>query len=1118
VRETATLALSVCVLVLAVVANCFTAQAGEVTVAADGSGQFKSVQEAIMAGHPTSATNWWTVRIKPGTYKELIYVQRERGFLRLIGENATNTAITFDLHANLLGRDSKPIGTFRTPTAQLDADNIIAENLTFENSAGPVGQALAIRLDGDRLTFRNCRFLGCQDTIFANRGRHYFENCHIEGTVDFIFGAATSWFEGCDILCVRDGYVTAPSTPASQPFGFVFHGGTIRGASPEVKTFLGRPWRAFGSSIFLNTEMAEAVRPAGWNNWGDPSREKTTRFAEFGSKGPGANPAARSPWAKQLSEAEAKAISVQSVLGGSDGWNPTEAGRSASAAAEPPVYLFATFNEPATNGLRFAYSFDGYHWSNVPGILLAPHAGPSRLMRDPSLLRGPDGTFHLVWTTGWRGDQGFGYSSSKDLVHWLEQRFVPVMTNEPTTCNVWAPELFYDDRAQQFVIAWASTIPGRFLDGLEPRTNNHRMYFTTTSDFQSFAPAKLFLDPGFSLIDCQILKAASRYVLLLKDNTRPQRNLRVAFGDSPLGPWRDISPPFTAQFTEGPCALKLGEDWLIYYDAYQAHRYGAARTRDFKTFTDVSGEVSFPDGHKHGTALQITRKELDYLLRVGSEQRPGIRLPWVAKLSSAETAERLAKIDEVVARGPFRPDWDSLKGFRTPPWYQDAKLGVFIHWGAYSVPAFGSEWYPRDMYRTNAPEFAHHRATWGPQAKFGYKDFIPLFKAEKFDATAWATLLKEAGVKYVVPVAEHHDGFPMYASELTDWSAAKLGPKRDLLGELAAAFRIEGLVVGASSHRAEHWWFFDQGMYFDSDVRDTNFASLYGPANNKRTSENQSEPPDQAFLEDWLLRSCEIVDKYRPQLLYFDWWICQPVFQPYLKRFAAYYYNRGAEWKLPVAINFKRWEGESFPEGTGVFDVERGQCADIRPDFWQTCNSVSKTSWGYITNHSYKPVGDILDDFVDIVSKNGALLLNIGPRADGTIAEPEQETLRAIGRWLAVNGEAIYGTRPWKKFGEGPTAVAAGSFSDSQRAEFTAEDVRFTTKGSALYAIALAWPASGKLVVKSLPTAAGSVADVKLLGHDGPVKWTQTAAGLEVALPTKPPCEHAITLKITGSL
>lgn len=372
-------------------------------------------------------------------------------------------------------------------------------------------------------------------------------------------------------------------------------------------------------------------------------------------------------------------------------------------------------------------------------------------------------------------------------------------------------------------------------------------------------------------------------------------------------------------------------------------------------------------------------------------------------------------------------------------------------------------------------------------------------------------------MKYVVPVAEHHDGFPMYASDLTDWSAAKQGPKRDVIGQLADAFRKEGIVVGASSHRAEHWWFFDQGMYFDSDVRDGENASLYGPASNQRTAENQSEVPDKQFLDDWLLRSCEIVDKYHPQVVYFDWWICQPVFQPYLQRFAAYYYNRGAEWGTPVAINFKEWEGRSFPDGTGVFDIERGQSADIRPDFWQTCTSVSKNSWGYVTNHDYKDVGEIVDDLIDIVSKNGTMLLNIGPQPDGQIPAKEQEMLRAIGRWLAVNGEAIYGASPWKKFGEGPTQIVAGSFADVKRQPFTGEDFRFTTKGDTLYAIALAWPTNGKLVVKSLPAVSTEVKDVELLGHDEKVAWEQTPAGLVVNLPDKAPCDFAATLKITGS-
>ena len=301
-------------------------------VAADGSGQFKTVQEAMMAVPAGSSTNPVVIHIKPGTYNELIYVQREKRFFHLVGEDPEKTVLTYNLNANIIGQDGKPIGTFRTPSTQIDADDFTAENLTFENSAGPVGQALAIRLDGDREVFRNCRFLGWQDTILANRGRHYFEACYIAGHVDFIFGAATVFFEKCHVHCLGNGYITAASTPDDQPFGYVFSNCKITGASPEVKTYLGRPWRACSAVTFLNTEMSEVVRPVGWNNWNDPAKEKTARYAEFNSTGPGANPAARVPWARQLTGAEAKAITMEKVLAGADGWNPN-AGPARSASA-----------------------------------------------------------------------------------------------------------------------------------------------------------------------------------------------------------------------------------------------------------------------------------------------------------------------------------------------------------------------------------------------------------------------------------------------------------------------------------------------------------------------------------------------------------------------------------------------------------------------------------------------------------------------------------------------------------------------------------------------------------------------------------------------------------------
>lgn len=470
----------------------------------------------------------------------------------------------------------------------------------------------------------------------------------------------------------------------------------------------------------------------------------------------------------------------------------------------------------------------------------------------------------------------------------------------------------------------------------------------------------------------------------------------------------------------------------------------------------------------------------------------------------------LNQVEKGIAQGPFQATWESLEKYRVPQWYLDAKFGIFIHWGVYSVPAFGNEWYPRNMYKRDEEAFRHHAQTYGSQATAGYKDFIPRFTADKFDAARWAELFRRAGARYVVPVAEHHDGFPMYDCSFTEWSAARMGPKRDILAELSRAVRKQGLHFCASTHRAEHWWFYDQGMKFDSDVRDPRYAGLYGPARPENTQ------PNMAYLDDWLVRTCEIVDKYKPELIWFDWWIEQPVFKPYLQRFAAFYYNRGEQWNRGVAINYKN---QAFPAKTAVLDIERGQLARIRPIFWQTDTAVAKNSWGYVANQDYKTVDSIVDDLIDIVSKNGALLLNIGPRPDGTIPEPEEQILLGIGQWLGVNGEALYGTRPWRLFGEGPTQVVGGSFNDTKRQAFTGQDIRFTTKDGALYALCLDWPGA-QVTIRTLALApkgpSGKITSVTLLGYPGKLSWTQDAEGLTVVLPNERPCEHAYALRIQG--
>ncbi len=288
-----------------------------------------------------------------------------------------------------------------------------------------------------------------------------------------------------------------------------------------------------------------------------------------------------------------------------------------SCSGSKDVYLFTSFREPATDGLRLAYSEDGYQWKDLKNIFLKPEIGFSetKIMRDPSIVRGKDGIYHLVWTTDWKGGNGFGYASSKDLIHWSKQEYIPVMKKESEVVNVWAPEIFYDDEQDRYIIIWASTIPFRYEKGQEEEKNNHRMYYVTTKDFKTFSETKLFYEPGFSVIDCVIVKRAKDdYVLVLKDNTRPNRNIKVAFGKSPLGPFDKSSEPFTDFLSEGPAVLKKNNNWLIYYDNYGAKNYKAAKTSDFIYFEDISSQIKLPEGHKHGTISKVSKKVLKGLI------------------------------------------------------------------------------------------------------------------------------------------------------------------------------------------------------------------------------------------------------------------------------------------------------------------------------------------------------------------------------------------------------------------------------------------------------------------------------------------------------------------------
>jgi alpha-L-fucosidase len=456
----------------------------------------------------------------------------------------------------------------------------------------------------------------------------------------------------------------------------------------------------------------------------------------------------------------------------------------------------------------------------------------------------------------------------------------------------------------------------------------------------------------------------------------------------------------------------------------------------------------------------------------------------------------------------YQATWESLNKYSAPEWVLDAKFGVFIHWGVYSVPAYGGEWYPRHMYEKDSDYHKRHVEMYGPVDKFGYKDFIPMFKAEKFDADAWLRLFKKAGFKYVVPVAEHHDGFCMYKTALSKWNAVEMGPKRDIIGEIAAATQRAGLIFGLSSHRIEHWWYYNAGRRYVSDVNDRKYEDFYGPAR------EWDETMTPEFMNDWLMRNIELVTNYKPQLFWFDWWIEQPSLEPYRKSFASFYYNKGIEWNKGVVINYK---DDSYKGNSAILDIERGKLTGIRELPWQTDDAIGYKSWGYIVNDSFKTTKYIINNLIDIVSKNGNLLLNIGPRPDGTIPDEVQQSLLEIGDWLNVNGEAIYGTRHWKVFGEGPTKVAGGTFSDAKDKPFTAEDVRFTKKGEILYALPLDIPVKPVLIKSLNLTDAPKIQAITLIGSNEKIVFSQTNTGLTIQPCKTYPTKYAVAYKIQFS-
>lgn len=439
--------------------------------------------------------------------------------------------------------------------------------------------------------------------------------------------------------------------------------------------------------------------------------------------------------------------------------------------------------------------------------------------------------------------------------------------------------------------------------------------------------------------------------------------------------------------------------------------------------------------------------------------------------------------------GPYEATWESLAArYEVPEWFVDAKFGIFMHWGVYSVPAAGSEWYPRHMYNGM---LNHHIEHWGAPKDFGYKDFIPLFKAEKFDPAAWAALFVEAGAQYAILTAEHHDGFAMYDSDLTEWDAVDKGPHRDLLGDLARAVRARGLKFGISDHRIENWDFMYPEKAREHDLFDPEYAGLYGPPQKPwkygnamgpcfDEDGNAVHPQSDAFLEEWLARAEEIVDKYQPDLFYFDNGVNSRSLDPWKLRFAQYYYNSAARWGKAVSIQTK---SDAYLAGS-IKDYERQGRApkEIETPYWQVDEPIGN-KFGYIEGLQLQSAASVIRSLVQNLSKGGNLCLNISPKADGTIPEDQQAVLKAVGAWLRTNGEAVYGSRTWRVFGEDNAW-------------------RFTCKGEkTVYAFGLDRQLP---VLRRFASDAGRVQRVELLGG-GEVRFRQTAEGLQlIGMPALP--------------
>lgn len=497
-----------------------------------------------------------------------------------------------------------------------------------------------------------------------------------------------------------------------------------------------------------------------------------------------------------------------------------------------------------------------------------------------------------------------------------------------------------------------------------------------------------------------------------------------------------------------------------------------------------------------------------------------LTLASAARLFAAQPAssDLPGAADLPMAPGLFQPTMESLKQYQCPEWFRDAKFGIWAHWGPQAVPMEG-DWYARRMYQEGDKDYKDHLARFGHPSTNGYKDIIPLWKAEKWDPDRLMQLYKAAGAKYFVSMGSHHDNFFLWNSKVHRWNAVNMGPHRDVVGDWQKAATKYGLRFGVSEHLGASFTWFQVSHGSDKtgplagvpyDGADSNYWDLYHfPAEPGDTGWYSTNP---RWQHEWYTSIKELVDGYHPDLLYTDGGV--PFGNEVGRGLIAHLYNDNASRHggTPEVV----YTCKQKSEGRWVEDLERGVMPGVNPYPWQTDTSIG--DWYYNRNWKFRPVSWVIHMLVDIVSKNGNLLLNVVQRPDGSLDPEVEQDLREMAAWIKVHGEAIYGTRPWLVYGEGAVRAKGGSFKEDFA--YTAQDIRFTTKGATLYAFALGWPADGKLAIRSLarPADGGGnrIERVELLGHDGALQFTQSDEALVVTLPSEKVSVYTVALRIAG--